>query len=344
MFNSSISTHKFSKAKLAILGIILILFTSGYFINAYSSTMRSNSTVTRPSLTTTTTPSTSSTTASQGTSSTVAQTTSNTSVTSTATLYGIPQSELRTEFQQQGLNSNGISFVASPTKVPYYIITRSPSTNNSGSAIGLLYLDTDVDIVDCWGHDSYISTLALVNTTGSIQNLTIYGNMLDSYGYMITQSWLNTYANRSVFEGLQFGVDAQSLAGATFSSTGIIGGVRDAGRIVVNDYQQLTKTTSPQTGSISILGEALSIFGSLDSEKAQSSLIALVMLFIVAVAAFELKNTARQAIKGNKISPFECMNCKGCEKLYLNRSICPHYAKERILEKKAVVTEARSGS
>ena len=309
MFNSSKSTRKFSRAKLAILGIILLLFTSGYFINEYASTMRSDSTVTRPSLTTSATPSTSSTTASQGTStestlftsnttssqstsSTIAQTTSSTSASSTATIYRIPQSVLRTEFQGQGLNSNGISFVASPTKVPYYIITRSPSTDNSGSAIGLLYLDTDVDIADCWGYDSYISTLILVNTTGNIQNLTIYGNILDSYGYMITQSWLNTYVNRSVLESFQFGVNAIPVTGATFSSTGIIDGVRDAGRIVINDYQQLAKTTSPQTGGISILGEALNIFGSLNSERAQSSLIALILLFVAAVAAFELKNTA----------------------------------------------------
>ena len=152
---------------------------------------------------------------------------------------------LRTEFQRQGLNSNGISFVASLTKVPYYIIDRSLSASNSGSAIGLLYLDTDVDIVDCWGYDSYIGTLILVNTTGYIQNLTIYGNILDSYGYMITQSWLNTYVNRSVLESLQFGVDAIPVTGATFSSTGIIDGVRDAGKIVVNDYQQLTKHNEP---------------------------------------------------------------------------------------------------
>jgi len=51
---------------------------------------------------------------------------------------------------------------------------------------------------------------------------------------------------------------------------------------------------------------------------------------------------ARQAIKGNKISPFECMNCRDCEKLYLNTKLCAHYAKERILEK-SVVTEERSG-
>ncbi|MGA2876861.1 MAG: 4Fe-4S binding protein, partial [Nitrososphaerales archaeon] len=41
-----------------------------------------------------------------------------------------------------------------------------------------------------------------------------------------------------------------------------------------------------------------------------------------------------QAIKGDHISSFECMNCRGCEKLYLNRKICPHYALERVAAKK----------
>lgn len=185
------------------------------------------------------------------------------------------------------LSSSNVNFVQSSTQIPYYIVTRS------GTAIGLVYLTTDISPQSCWGYNGEIGTIAYVNTTGFIIYLHIYSNP-DSWGYKITQTWLNTYINRSVFEELQFGVDAQPVSGATYSSTGVIDGVRDAGRIVVNDYQQQTNggSSSSASGSALILGSLLNIFGVLETSDsfANISLIALVCLFVAAVVAFELKS------------------------------------------------------
>jgi len=162
----------------------------------------------------------------------------------------------------------------------------------TNSTIELLYLDTDVNLSSCWGYNGYIETLVLVNTTGFIKNLAIYSNP-DSYGDMITQIWLNTYINRSVFEPLTIGQDAKPITGATYSSAGIIDGVRDAGRTVVNNYQvQMRVSTSSSSKSALILGAVLNIFGSIESLnfQTQSSLIALTCLFAAAVIVFELKS------------------------------------------------------
>src|SRR5208283_2738822 len=82
--------------------------------------------------------------------------------------------------------------------------------------------------------------------------------------------------------------------GATYSSVGIIDGVRDAGRTVVNNYQQqqLTANAKPSSGSALVLGAALNIFGALETSSFQTqwSLVALICLFAAAVIAFELRS------------------------------------------------------
>ncbi len=184
------------------------------------------------------------------------------------------------------------SFKPSPTKVPYYIISQP----NSSAVLGLLYLTTDVAPASCWGYNGPIGTLVLVNVTGSIKALTIY-SIVDSWGYKITQTWENTYINRSVFEPLEFGVDAEPVTGATYSSTGVIDGVRDAGRIVVDNYQQnvssSTTTTTGDPRTTLILSAILNVFGTFNSEfglSAELSVVALICLFAAAVIAFELKS------------------------------------------------------
>jgi Pyruvate/2-oxoacid:ferredoxin oxidoreductase delta subunit len=183
-----------------------------------------------------------------------------------------------------------VKLVPSSTQVPYYIVTSI----NSGTAIGLIYLTTDVALKSCWGYNGYIETLVLVNTTGYIKALKIY-SMPDSFGYHVTQAWLNTYINRSVFEELQIGLDVQPVTGATYSSLGVNNGVRDAGRIVVDDYQhqQSAGVSNSVSGTGLILGAMiLNIFGTIESSENVStiSLIALVCLFVAAVIAFELKS------------------------------------------------------
>ena len=214
--------------------------------------------------------------------STTTSTSTNTTLPSTGAIFTISQSALR---RWLNLTSSNVNMVPSWTSVPYYILTQSKST------IGLLYLTTDVAYNSCYGYNGPIGTLVLVNTTGFIKALSVY-SIIDSWGYKITQSWVNTYVGRSVFEPLILGQDAQPVTGATYSSTGVIDGVRDAGRIVVNDYQKQLNTNQSRSGTAFVLGAVLNVFGSIETSsfQTQASLFALVCLFAAAVIAFELKS------------------------------------------------------
>jgi hypothetical protein len=229
----------------------------------------------------------------------------NTTLPSTGGIFKISQSVIRNWLN---LTSNSVSLVPSWTNVPYYIITQSKST------VGVLYLTTDVALGSCWGYEGYIETLVFVNSSGFIKALTIHRNP-DSYDYMITQTWLNTYINRSVFEGLKIGTDAKAVTGATLSSEGVIDGVRDAGRIVVNDYRQHQNASTSQSGTALILGVMVNAFGFIEisSFQTQSSLIALVCFFAVAVIAFELHRLqSPYASKSDRPVAFETnlLDCK----------------------------------
>lgn len=299
MSDSSKSTRNFS-TRGVILAIFLVVLVSGY--SSYQlATSRSFTTLNEKSivssksssfLNSTSTTQTNSTTSnlenqtsiSFSTTNTSAATITNKTMTSGPTLYTISKSYL-----QNWLNLSSAKMVPSSTKVPYYIVS-----NSTGSTLGLIYLTTDVAPESCWGYNGPIGTLVLVNTTGYLKALTIY-SIMDSWGYMITQTWLNTYVGRSVFEPLRFGVDAQPVTGATYSSEGVIDGVRDAGRIVIDDFQQQkANSVATSLGSTFILGAALNLFSSLSREpglQSELTIIALACLFVAAVIAFELKST-----------------------------------------------------
>ena len=144
-------------------------------------------------------------------------------------LYLIPSSTLLSDLN---ISAN-VTLVASSSEVPYYVAYG----DKSNSTIGLIYLTTDIAPASSWGFNAPIGTLVLLNASGFIKALSIY-TIYDTYeDNTITQDWLNTYINRSVFERLQIGTDAIAVTGATFSSLGVVDGVRDAGRVVVNDYR-----------------------------------------------------------------------------------------------------------
>lgn len=294
MFDSSKSTRKLSRTKVLII-LFLLVFASGYSLNGIVASKGASSTVTSTEIETTTVVMSNGSTSSIVANSATTQGNTSVSATSTASptggvLFTIPMSTLRNWLNLS--SSSNVNFLPSGTKVPYYILTQS----SPNKTLGLVYLTTDVAPASCWGYNSAIGTLVLVNTTGYIKALMIYINQ-DSWGYMITQAWLNTYVNRSVFEQLQFGVDAQPVTGATYSSTGIIDGVRDAGRLVVNDYQQhepasASGLTASAAGML-ILEPALNVFGSLSSDmgtQSELAIVILICLFAAAVVAFEFKS------------------------------------------------------
>lgn len=176
----------------------------------------------------------------------------------------------------QGMvNQSGIQFVQSQDSVPYYVV----ESGNSTGALGLIYLTTDIAPASSYGYSGPIGVLVFVNTTGYIQSIRMW-HITDSFAVLVTQSWLNGFVGRSVFETMTVGKDVTPISGATFSSTGITGGVRDAGRAAVNAYNNVS--TGGGGGVVSAIVAFFRDMGLVDFIK----IFGLVALYAGAVVAF----------------------------------------------------------
>jgi NosR/NirI family transcriptional regulator, nitrous oxide reductase regulator len=185
-------------------------------------------------------------------------------------IYSIPQSTI-----QSMVNGTGVQFVQSASSVPYYVVKG----NDSNAALGLIYLTTDVARQSSYGYSGPIGVLVYVNTNGTILSIRMWQNP-DSFSFLITQSWLNGFVGRSVFETMTIGVDVTPMSHATYSSTGITGGVRDGGRTVVNSYNNVVSASNG-----GLLGVVASIFASMDLRSLILT-FGLIGLYIGAVLAF----------------------------------------------------------
>ena len=185
-------------------------------------------------------------------------------------LYNIPQSNI-----QNMVNKTGVQFAESSSNVPYYIVRG----NGSSPVLGLIYLTTDVARQSSYGYSAPVGVLVYVNTTGTIQSIKLW-QIKDSFGFLITQSWLNGFVGRSVFETLLVGTDVTPMSHATYSSTGVTGGVRDGGRTVVNSYNNVANG-----GNGGLLGAVVSLFASMDL-KSLILTFGLIGLYVGAVLAY----------------------------------------------------------
>jgi hypothetical protein len=176
------------------------------------------------------------------------------------------------------INRSQVCFSLSSTSIPYIVVTDA----KSNKPIGLAYLTTDVAPSASWGYSGPIGVLVYVNATGTIEGVRLW-TITDTWeAYPTTvQVYLNRFVNRSVFDPLQIGNDIQGITSATYTSNGIASGIRDAGRIVVEDFENNYSSHSG-TGQI---GNSLAVIGIMESEGTISSLI-LLGLFCCAVTAF----------------------------------------------------------
>ena len=147
------------------------------------------------------------------------------------------------------VNRTNVEFVPSSGNVPYYIV-MSKSRDRPVQVFGLIYLTTDVAPDWTYGFNSRVQILVFVNQTGTIRSVRVW-NMQESWGFLITSWWLNAFVNRSVYEPLEVGQDVDAVTHASYTSRAIASGVREAGRIVVDDYRTRELAVEAQTTSTS---------------------------------------------------------------------------------------------
>ena len=131
------------------------------------------------------------------------------------------------------VNRNDVEFTRREGELPYYIVT---SAANTRQILGLVYLTTDVAPEWTYGYNSHVAVLVFVNQTGTIRSLTTW-RMQESWGFMVTEEWINKFVDRNIYEPLEVGLDVDAITSATITSKSIASGVREAGRRVVEDYK-----------------------------------------------------------------------------------------------------------
>ena len=110
-----------------------------------------------------------------------------------AVLYGIN----RTLLDSVAGNSN-VTFAPSSGTVPYYVVSVNGS---DGNPLGLIYLTTDVAPEWTYGFNSELGEITYITPNGTIRAVVTWSNE-DSWGYLVTQKWLNNFVGRSVFDNL----------------------------------------------------------------------------------------------------------------------------------------------
>jgi len=212
--------------------------TTATLSNATSYSSTATSTI--KATTTSTNPTTSST---STTSSTPVTTTSTSTSTTTSGVQGMVY-QVDSGILAALVNSTTSTFVRSVGTVPYYVVVAGTSVS------GLVYLTTDVAPGSSWGYHGPVGILAYVNTTGVIEALKLWSSS-EPRESLVTPQYLASYYGHSVFDNLTVGSDVLGITGATFTAEAIAGGVRDGGRIVVNDYAAnplpVTETTTSTT-------------------------------------------------------------------------------------------------
>jgi len=133
----------------------------------------------------------------------------------------------------QLVNASDIEVTRSHGNLTYYIVT---SAANTQQVLGLIYLTTDVAPEWTYGYNSHVAILVFMNQTGTIESLRAW-RVQESWGYLVTQDWLNKFVGRSVYDPLEVGQDVNAITSATITSRSIASGVREAGRKVIDDYR-----------------------------------------------------------------------------------------------------------
>ena len=151
-----------------------------------------------------------------------------TSSSSQAALFTIKRDVLL-----QLVNASDIEVTRSHGNLTYYIVT---SAANTQQVLGLIYLTTDVAPEWTYGYNSHVAILVFMNQTGTIESLRAW-RVQESWGYLVTQDWLNKFVGRSVYDPLEVGQDVNAITSATITSRSIASGVREAGRKVIDDYR-----------------------------------------------------------------------------------------------------------
>ena len=161
-------------------------------------------------------------------------------------LYNLPREVLLNVTKPLMLDSPGnYYFVKSPGNPPYYTMVEYDAVSGRNVTKGYVYVTTDVKYPWSFGYSGPISTLVSMDTKGVVLSVRVLAEMESRPGSAFEAPWLSTLVGKSVLGNYTVRQDIDSVSGATYTSMGVVNGIREAGRAVLKDVERSSAPPPP---------------------------------------------------------------------------------------------------
>jgi NosR/NirI family nitrous oxide reductase transcriptional regulator len=128
-------------------------------------------------------------------------------------------------------------FVKSHENPAYYMIVEHDRVSGQNITEGYVYVTTDVAPGWSYGYSGPISILVTIDTKGVVLSLRVLSEGESRPGDAFEAPWLSTLIGKSVLGNYSVGKDIDAVSGATYTSFGIVNGIREGGRAVLKDVE-----------------------------------------------------------------------------------------------------------
>ncbi len=155
--------------------------------------------------------------------------------TITPEIYKVPHDVL---VQIQAVPGN-CDFVRSHGNLSYYEIVKRGSWSWQDVVLGYVFVTTDLAPDWSYGYLGPISVLASMDTKGVVLAVKVVHWLDNRPGETLDAPWLSTLVGKSVLGDYKVGTDIDGVSGATITSAGIVNGIREGGRAVLQDAEHL---------------------------------------------------------------------------------------------------------
>jgi hypothetical protein len=138
-------------------------------------------------------------------------------------------------------------FVRSPGNPAYYSVVEHNAQTGENVTKGYVFITTDVAPSWSYGYSGPISILVSMDTDGVVLDLRVLSFSESRPSTAFEAPWLSTLTGKSVLGNYTIEGDIDSVTGATYTSLGVVNGIRESGRAVLKSAK--SSSASPRSFS-----------------------------------------------------------------------------------------------
>jgi NosR/NirI family nitrous oxide reductase transcriptional regulator len=140
-------------------------------------------------------------------------------------------------------------YIKSHGNPAYYIVVLRDAATGQYVTEGYVFVTTDVAPSWSYGYSGPISTLVSMDPNGVVLSVHVLYQIESLPLGALDEPWLSTLVGKSVLGNYTIGKDIDAVTGATYTSLGVVNGIREAGRTVLKDAQESTPIPEPTSTS-----------------------------------------------------------------------------------------------